>query len=351
VVEQDARQNHKVYPQVISAAENRLTDLVIGQSPAIRYVLDMVRQVAHYPTTTVLLQGESGTGKEVIAQAIHMLSILSSGQFVPINCAAIPEMLLETELFGVEAGAYTDAKVSRDGYVIRAHNGTLFLDEIGSMPLSLQAKLLRFLEARSFRRVGSTRELRVHLRVISATNVDLQMAVAQKKFRDDLFYRLKVFSIFIPPLRERKEDIPLLVDQFLRLERAKTEGCRQCPLQMSDDAMKLLMRYSWPGNIRELRSLIEHCCVLCDGPIIQVQHLPVAVQNGEKRREPGLYEAQQQLHLPEDGVDLPAFLSSIEYSFIQEALERCQGNQVRAAALLGISRDQLRYRLYDKGKR
>src|ERR1019366_1078810 len=185
---------------------NFIAGMLIGHSSAMQEVATLIRQMALYPTTTVLLQGESGTGKDVVARAIHQLSNRASYQFVALNCAAIPETLLETELFGVEAGAFTDAKSSRDGYLLHADGGTLFLDEIGSMPLILQAKLLRFLETRSFRRVGSTREMHVNLRVISATNIDLQAAVAHKMFRDDLFYRLKVITITLPPLRERAED-------------------------------------------------------------------------------------------------------------------------------------------------
>ena len=201
--------------------------MILGRSQSMHEIATMVRQVAKYPSTSVLLQGESGTGKDVVARTIHMLSQRASHQFFPINCAAIPETLLETELFGVEAGAYTDAKSSREGYLLRADRGTLFLDEIGSMPLFLQAKLLRFLETRSFRRVGSTREIHVDLRVISATNIDLQSAVARKTFRDDLFYRLKVITITLPPLRQRPEDIEPLVGHFLQLQ--QVEGIEPLP--------------------------------------------------------------------------------------------------------------------------
>ena len=304
-------------------------------------VIMMVRQVAMYPTTTVLLQGESGTGKDVVARAIHELSRRAAYQFVDINCAAIPETLLETELFGVEAGAFTDAKTSREGYLLRADGGTLFLDEIGSMPLVLQSKLLRFLETRSFRRVGSTKEIHVDLRVISATNVDLQSAVARRAFRDDLFYRLKVITISLPPLRERPEDIEPLVEHFLQLYR--TESAE--PLHMSQEAMELLLRYHWPGNVRELRNVIQRGQILCDDHEIRPKDLPEGVRRAGISMSQRLQEIQQQLHLPDEGIDLRAFLGGIEQTFIQEALERCNGNQVHAAALLGISRDQLRYRL------
>lgn len=327
----------------LAANENNclIPGMIVGRSLAMQAVAAIVRQVAMYPMTTVLLQGESGTGKEIVARAIHALSNHTAYQFVDINCAAIPETLLETELFGTEAGAFTDAKVSREGYLLRADGGTLFLDEIGSMPSGLQAKLLRFLENRTFRRVGSTKEIHVDLRIISATNVDLQAAVARNAFRDDLFYRLKVITITLPPLRERPEDIESLVEHFLRLH--STEGMP--PLRISDEAMELLLHYHWPGNIRELRSVIQRGQILCDNNAILPKDLPEAVLQGRTNDSQRLQEMRQQLHLPPEGIDLPAFLGKIEHTFIQEALERCNGNRVRAASLLGMSRDQLRYRI------
>lgn len=318
--------------------------LIIGRSTAMQRVVTLIRQVARYPSTTVLLQGESGTGKEVVARAIHEVSNRAAYPFVAINCAAIPEPLLESELFGVEAGAFTDARTTREGYLLRADGGTLFLDEIGSMPLVLQAKLLRFLEARSFRRVGGTKEIHVDLRVISATNVDLQAAVRRKTFRDDLFYRLKVIAIELPPLRERVEDIELLIEHFLQLYNAQ----REHPVHMSQEARALLLRYSWPGNVRELRNAVEYGVVLCDDNEIRPENLPERVRLAATGASQRLQELQQLMHLPPEGIDLSAFLSSIEHIFIREALERCEGNQVRAAALLHVSRDQLRYRLSGK---
>ncbi len=319
--------------------------MVIGRSKAMQEIAAIIRQVAIYPTTTVLLLGESGTGKDVAARAIHTASRLSgrrsTSQFVDINCAAIPETLLETELFGVEMGAYTDAKTTREGYLLRADGGTLFLDEIGSMPLVLQAKLLRFLETRSFRRVGSTKELHVDLRVISATNVDLQAAVARKTFREDLLYRLKVITIYLPPMRERVEDIELLLEHFLHLHSIEGEP----PLSISPEAKELLLRYSWPGNIRQLRSVIQRGQILCDAHEICPQDLPLEIRKGGSNAAQHLQELQQEVTLPPEGVDLPAFLRTIERKFVHEALERCNGNQVQAAALLHMSRDQLRYRM------
>lgn len=327
----------------LEVAENDslLPGIVVGHSTAMREVATLVRQVAQYPKTTVLLQGENGTGKDVVAQAIHQLSSRSSYRFVDINCAALPETLLETELFGVEAGAYTDARTAREGYLLRADGGTLFLDEIGSMPLILQAKLLRFLETRSFRRVGSTREIHVDLRVISATNVDLEAAVAHHTFRDDLFYRLKVITIHLPPLRERPEDIAQLADHFLRFY--SLPG--QPPLRLHPEALELLLHYSWPGNVRELRHAIHSGQILCDENEIRPKDLPESIRKGDQSAGQRLQDLCRQLHLPPEGIDLPELLASIEQKFIREALEQCAGNQVHAAALLGMSRDQLRYRL------
>ncbi|QBD78474.1 sigma-54-dependent Fis family transcriptional regulator [Ktedonosporobacter rubrisoli] len=328
-------------PQVDQACCTALAGMIIGRSPAMQEVARMIRQVAVYPTTTVLLQGESGTGKDVAARAIHELSNRATFQFIDINCAALPDTLLETELFGVEAGAYTDAKALREGYLLRADGGTLFLDEIGSMPLALQAKLLRFLETRSFRRVGGIKELHVDIRVISATNVDLQAAVARRVFRDDLFYRLKVITIYLPPLRERPEDIDPLVEHFLQI--CGNEGLG--PLHINEEALELLRHYHWPGNVRELRNVIQRGQILCEGHEITPKDLPESIQRTCTRAQQRLQELQQQMHLPTEGVDLLDFLCTIERTFIREALELCDGNQVQAAALLRISRDQLRYRL------
>lgn len=319
--------------------------LVVGHSKAMQEIATIIRQVALYPTTTVLLQGESGTGKDVVARAIHTASRLlgrrSTHSFVDINCAAIPETLLETELFGVEMGAYTDAKATREGYLLRADGGTLFLDEIGSMPLVLQAKLLRFLETKRFRRVGSTKEIHVDMRVISATNVNLHAAVARKAFREDLLYRLKVITLYLPPLRERVEDIELLLEHFLRLHSVEGEP----PLCISSEAKELLMRYSWPGNVRQLRSVIQRGQILCDAHEILPENLPLEIRKGSSNAAQHLQELQQEVTLPPEGIDLRTFLGSIERKFVHEALERCNGNQVQAAALLHMSRDQLRYRM------
>ena len=315
--------------------------LIVGQSSAMSEVAQQMRQVAASPDTTVLLQGETGTGKEVFARAIHALSRRAAYQFVDVNCAAIPETLWETELFGVEAGAFTDAKSSREGYLLRADGGTLFLDEVGSMPQAVQAKLLRFLEMRSFRRVGSLKEMHVHLRVISATNVDLHDAAARRAFREDLYYRLQVITLYLPPLRSRPEDIESLARYFLRLYSLEGEE----PLRISAEALELFKRYPWPGNVRELRSVIQRGQILCQEHEIRPEDLPEVMRQINRSDLERLREWQEHIHLPPAGMDLPAFVAGIERRLVREALELCHGNQVRAAALLGLTRDQLRYRM------
>jgi two-component system, NtrC family, response regulator AtoC len=315
--------------------------LIVGGSSAMREVAQQMRQVAASPDTTVLLQGETGTGKEVFARAIHKLSRRAAYQFVDVNCAAIPETLWETELFGVEAGAFTDAKSSREGYILRADGGTLFLDEVGSMPQAVQAKLLRFLETRSFRRVGSLKEIHVRLRVISATNVDLHDAVARRAFREDLYYRLQVITLYLPPLRSHVEDIEPLARYFLRLYSLEGEE----PLRISTEALELLRHYPWPGNVRELRSVIQRGQILCQEHEIRPEDLPAAMRQVSLNDLERLREWQESVHLPRAGMDLPAFVAGIERQLVREALELCHGNQVRAAALLGLTRDQLRYRM------
>src|SRR5947209_13736532 len=252
--------------------------MVVGRSDVMHKIALMVRQVAESPTTTVLLQGESGTCKDVVARAIHTLSRRRSAyQFVDINCAAIPDTLLETELFGVEPGAFTDAKFLREGYLLRADGGTLFLDEIGSMPLVLQAKLLRFLETRSFRRVGGTKEIHVDLRVISATNVDLKTAIAHHAFREDLFYRLDLITLTLPPLRERPEDLAPVAEYFLHIH--SIEGMPS--LRIHAEALELLLHYDWPGNVRELRSVIQGGQILCDDNEIRPKDLPESISKAD----------------------------------------------------------------------
>jgi two-component system NtrC family response regulator len=317
-------------------------ETIVGRSVCIQQVRQVVQQVARYPNVTVLLQGESGTGKEVVAHAIHALSARASHAFVDINCAALPETLIETELFGAESGAFTDAKATHEGHILRADGGTLFLDEVGEMPLLMQPKLLRFLENRRFRRVGGVRELHVDTRIISATNVDLRRAIAKQTFREDLFYRLNVVPIQLPPLRERLEDIELLVEHYLS---TLATDMRQPTLQVSPDALTLLTRYTWPGNIRELFAVLQSGSILCEGNLIMPHDLPSHLLTSQRDADVQVYSLATHFHLPPEGLDLPTFLSSIEQTLVCEALARCNGNQVKAAALLHLSRDQLRYRL------
>jgi two-component system, NtrC family, response regulator AtoC len=311
---------------------------LIGRSEAMQRVREQIRRIAHSGASTVLIRGESGVGKDVIAKAIHYESERARYPFVNVTCTAIPENLLESELFGHEKGAFTDARMQKKGLFELARNGTVFLDEIGDMPAVLQAKLLRFLEERNFRRVGGTEDISVDVRIIAATNRDLDEAVRKGEFRADLYYRLKVIPMEVPPLRDRVDDIPLLAQTFvdqLRAEfRSKSKG-------LSAAALKLLTRYPWPGNIRELRNAIERAMILGSAELVEPQDLPAELEPG--RSKPG--EAEGLVNLPPEGVRLEA----VEESLVGQALNRTRGNQSAAARLLGITRDQLRYRMERMG--
>lgn len=311
---------------------------IVGESKEMRRVAELVQRVAQ-GNATVLLQGESGTGKEVVANAIHRQGPRADKPFVVINCAAIPDTLLESELFGFEAGAFTSAKSRKKGLLEMADKGTLFLDEIGEMKPQMQVKILRVLETKTLRRVGGTSDIKVDVRFIAATNRDLRAAVRDGTFREDLYYRLSVVVIDLPPLRERMEDMELFaaafVDEFNRAMGKNITG-------ISAEALRLMKDYHWPGNIRELRNVIERAMVLCDGGQIQPAHLPA---------ELGAANAHLQLPatLPAEGVNLEDLVSQMELRLIKDALARTGGNQVEAARLLSISRDQLRYRLQKYG--
>jgi two-component system response regulator HydG len=300
-------------------------------------VVDMAHRAA--PTDlTILVQGESGTGKEVLARAIHRLSVRKDGPFVPVNCAAIPEGLLESELFGHERGAFTGAVRARPGRFELAKEGTLFLDEIGDMPLSMQAKILRVLQEREFERVGGTRTMTADVRVIAATHRDLDAAVAQGSFRQDLFYRLQGVGIVLPPLRERVDDLPLLATHLL--ERAAQRLTRQ-PAVLSPEALRCLWTYSWPGNVRELQHVLEGAMVLSDG-VIRPDHLPPAIQRAAQARPAA--EAGPVL-----SGSLDEALEEWERRMILDALQRTQGVQARAAKILGVSERSLWYRIKKLG--
>lgn len=310
------------------AAPNAL-GRIVGTSPAMMRVKDVLARVAASPASTVLLTGETGTGKDLAAKAIHYNSERSQRPFVNITCSALPEHLLESELFGHERGAFTDARQQKKGLFESAAGGTVFLDEIGEMPPALQAKLLRFLEEKSFKRVGGLVDIRIDTRVIAATHRNLEDAVNHGTFREDLFYRLSVMPIELPPLRDRTGDVPLLaatfVEQFNVEFKKDVQG-------VSTAAMRALEHYDWPGNVRELRNAIERAMLLTDDAILGPEHFPFTA----KRRPDG-----RLLELPSAGVDL----EMLERDLVIQALERAKGNRTHAGTLLHLNRDQVRYRI------
>jgi DNA-binding NtrC family response regulator len=302
-------------------------DAIVGNSSAMQTVKALLKRVAVSPASTVLLTGETGTGKDLAAKAIHYNSDRAARAFVNITCSALPEQLLESELFGHERGAFTDARQQKRGLLEMGDGGTVFLDEIGEMTPALQAKLLRFLEEKTFKRVGGLHDIRVDVRVIAATNRELEQSVREGKFREDLFYRLQVMPILLPALRERRGDIPLLatyyVDRYNREFKKKVRG-------ISADALRLLEGHRWPGNIRELRNAIERAMLLIDHEWIEPEDLAMSRA-----------EAPAQFRLPPEGVSL----EDVERQLVMQALQRAGGNQTHAGQLLGINRDQVRYRI------
>lgn len=310
---------------------NKKHGRILGNSPAIQEVNNLIEKVAD-SNATVLITGESGTGKEVTALSIHNLSYRREKSYVPINCAALPETLLESELFGHEKGAFTGAVSRKLGRFELADKGTLFLDEITEMPLSMQVKLLRVLQERQFERLGGTESINVDVRVIAATNRDPMECIRRGTFREDLYYRLNVLPIHIPPLRERSEDVSLLTMHFLQKFNPSHEQ------MISPEALALLMNYEWPGNIRELQNVIERSVILSQGSEIKVQHLPKEIQKAENKKtdvEQGLI-----LNFPDKGISF----DEVERELILKALEKSRGNQTKAAQLLGLTRSALLYR-------
>jgi len=308
---------------------------IIARSPKMQEVLATVERVA--PTnSTVFLGGESGVGKDLIARALHQHSRRAAGPFIKINCTAIPESLLESELFGYEKGAFTGAVGSKPGKFELADKGTIFLDEIGDMPGSIQAKLLRVLQDREFERLGGTKTLRVDVRVVAATNQDLRAALEQRTFREDLYYRLNVVPINIPPLRERKEEIPYLADFFL--DRLAREAGKQLT-GITPEAMRLLKDFHWPGNVRELENVIERAVALSTGTSLDAGDIQLDVSPSAPSRP------STTAPFPPQGMTLEQF----EDEIIKEALRRAGGNKSQAARLLGLSRNALRYRLSKMG--
>lgn len=312
---------------------------LIGESPLFQKVIDLVERVAP-SDATVLINGESGTGKELVARAIHQQSRWSSGPFVPVNCGAIPESLIESELFGHKKGAFTGAIADHLGYFREANNGTLFLDEIGELPLSVQAKLLRVLQERVVRPVGGSADVGVNARIITATNKNLKRESDAGRFREDLYYRINVVNITLPPLRERREDLPLLISHFL--EQTRRNG--QPPAELASETLRFLVSYSYPGNIRELENIIERATVL-GGSLILPEHLPESVISGGGGRSPLLSETGV-IELP---CALDGILSAIEKEYLLAALEKSGGSRREAAHLLGVNLRSLRYRIQKFG--
>ncbi|MFQ5718728.1 MAG: sigma-54-dependent transcriptional regulator [Acidobacteriota bacterium] len=311
---------------------------IIGESPPMVEMMALIEKIVASKATTVLLEGESGTGKNLVAKAIHYGSARAERPFVTITCSAITESLLESELFGHERGAFTDAKIQKKGLLEVADGGTAFLDEISEMGIAMQAKLLRFLEDRTFKRVGGTRDIRVDVRVIAATNRNLEDAVREGRFREDLYYRLKVIPITLPPLRERREDIPLLVQHFID---HYNKEFHKATTQVSAAAMDCLVRYPWHGNIRELKNAIERVMILEDRECLDVEQLPGGIRSGRPTVGRAGGEATRGEAVPVGRMTL----EEMEKEAIRKALRATGNNQVRAARLLGISRDTLRYRL------
>ena len=323
---------------------------VIGTSAKITELMNFVRKVAASEATTILIQGESGTGKDLIAKAIHYESTRQEKPFVAINCSAIPETLMEAELFGHEKGAFTDAKAMKKGLFEMADGGSLFLDEIGELSPLLQAKLLRVLEDQVIRRVGGVRDMQVDVRVIAASNRDLEKAVRESQFRQDLYYRLAIIAIFIPPLRDRKEDILPLVDFFIGRYNRKFKKSVQ---GIADETRRLLLGHTWPGNVRELKNSIERAMILEDEPRLRPAYLPFSVaesggltvfertapRDGGQQLPNG--RSLPRLYIPEGGTSL----EEVERTMVEIAMRQANGNQTHAARLLDISRDALRYKL------
>ena len=320
-------------------ARHARLDSMVGQSPAFQEVIAMIRRVAGLPST-VAIHGESGVGKELVARALHKLSSRADKPFVAINCGGIPETLLESELFGYKKGAFTGATEDKEGLFVVANGGSILLDEIGEMPMMLQVKLLRVLDNNTVTPVGGTTAVRVDVRIISATNRDLEAMVEGGGFRKDLYYRLNVIPLYVPPLRNRHDDIPLLA-QHLTRKHADNMGC--APKELSAEAESALLRYPWPGNVRELSNVIERALALSADETIGVQDLPPVIR--EYTPEP--YPEGDSL--PQTGIDLESLVEKIEMDYIRQALERTRYSQLKAASLLGMTPRSLRYRLQKYG--
>jgi DNA-binding NtrC family response regulator len=302
---------------------------IIGESEVLRRIKEIVRRVAESETTTVLLLGETGTGKDMFARAIHYESARVEKPFMNITCTALPETLLESELFGYEEGAFTNARGTKKGLFELGHNGTVFMDEIGDMPLALQGKLLRVLEERAFKRIGGVVDIVVDVRIVAATNRNLSQLIDEGKFREDLYYRLSTVPIELPSLRERLDDVPVLAEHFLEQYNRKF---KREVADLQQTVIEKLMQYSWPGNVRELRNVIERAVLLSHTDEIAPEDVVLGRHDGRTKRPA--------FELPAAGCSL----DDVEQSLVEQALTRTNGNQTKAAVLLGISRDQLRYK-------
>jgi len=315
------------------AADN----IMVGSSPELTQVYRQIREVAKHETSTVLITGESGTGKELVAKSIHQLSPRKNKPFVEINCGSLPFNLLESELFGHERGAFTDAKNRKIGLFEEADGGTIFLDEIGEMDMNLQVKLLRVLEDRKIRRLGGNRNIDIDVRVVAATNLELKDAIDQKSFREDLFYRLNVFPIHVSPLRDRREDIPPLLDYFLKHFSGEFHKNIR---EVSRDALDLLMRYHWPGNVRELKNVVERICIMHNQEAITPECLPREIW-GEKPQN----EATFDYRIPPEGIMFEEIIGQLENDLIEQAVKITGGNVAKTARLLNLPRGTLRYKM------
>ena len=304
---------------------------LIGEHPLLQQIRALVSRVAR-TDATVLIDGESGTGKEVAARMIHLASPRADRPFIAVNCGAIPAELLESEMFGHERGSFTGALTSRGGLFQLAHEGTIFLDEIGEMSPALQVKLLRVLQEREVRPVGSGRTVKIDVRVIAATNKDLADEVRAGRFREDLYYRLNVVPVSMPPLRERRSDVPMLVEQFLAKLTARHD---RESMHLAEDSMVHLWEYAWPGNVRQLENVIERLVILADGDEIGSENLPPSMRNFISRC------SIPDLHVSDDGVDLPRVVDEFESGLIRKAMTRTNGNKQAAARLLGLNRTTL----------
>lgn len=317
-------------------------DQIIGNSPKMQEVRRIIKKIAHSNTTTVLLEGESGTGKDFVARVIHNHSNRADKPFIDVNCAALPKNLIESELFGYEKGAFTGASTPKKGLFEMANSGTIFLDEIGDMNYELQAKLLKVIENKTFRRLGGTAEVVVDVRIIAATNRNLSERIKIGSFREDLYWRLKVMPITLPPLRERGEDILLLsqhfIEHFNREFKKHVKG-------LSNETKELFLVYNWPGNIRELKNVLERAILLETGEYITQDYLPAEMLHGFEHRIKGDKESYIDINIPEEGIDI----EEVEKTLLKKALEMAKGNQTKAARLLNLGRDAFRYRIQKFG--